>query len=188
MSVQITVHSAQDMADVESFGKNDPYVQISLNFADENAFEKTSTKKNAGKNAEWNETLRLGNYDPSEHHYLYVEVHDKEKLADAPIGFTAIPLQEVTSSSNSLRGRFNLYTTKGKEQGSISLTIHILQHGQQPPSSFNHPEIQGLSQIVIGHHKRIKRLQKREDLTDAATAAAGVALFAGAANFLGSHK
>ncbi|KAF9900363.1 hypothetical protein BX616_002612 [Lobosporangium transversale] len=170
-SIHIKVHSAEGLRDVENFGKNDPYLQVSLDFEKKNSFKKTSVKKNAGKNPEWNEEIILNDYEPNEHHYLYVEILDQEKLADAVIGYGAIPLRQVISAGGSYRGKFEVYDDESKPHGAVSLTISILSAGQQAPASSG-PEVQGETQIVNEHKDRIKLLENKEDASDAAVAAA----------------
>jgi Ca2+-dependent lipid-binding protein len=129
-SLKITVHEATHLEDVERFGKNDPYARVSLDIADNKHFQKTKTIKNAGKEAAWNQTLTLENFDPHTHEYLYVEILDEESLADDPIAYAAIPLSQVTQAQgHAIKGRFNLFTVKDKEKGEILLTIAAVAPG-----------------------------------------------------------
>ncbi|KAF9285076.1 hypothetical protein BGZ68_004171 [Mortierella alpina] len=171
-SLKITVHKAEHLDDVESLGKNDPYVQVSLDIKNKDSFQKTSVKKNAGKNAEWNETLSLENYIPGQNHTLYLEILESDIGIDPPIGFAAIPLSQVTNAQGYVfRGVFNLFTPSGKEKGTVSLTLAAVQAGQPAPHG-EHAEVKGLSQIESDHKHRIESLKRNEKVSDAATAAA----------------
>ncbi|KAG0367662.1 C2 domain-containing protein [Gamsiella multidivaricata] len=188
-SLIVNVHAANHLDDVEHFGKNDPYAQISLDFTNSHSFQKTSIKKNAGKDVEWNQTLTLDGFEPSVNHNLYVEVLDDEHTADSPIGFAAIPLRQVIDAPNhSLRAKYDIFTPNGKQKGTISLTISAVQPGQQAPASHGGPEHKGESQIVSDHQKRFKDLANKEKAADGASLAAGAALAVGAKFLLDQHK
>ncbi|KAG0249983.1 hypothetical protein BG011_008739 [Mortierella polycephala] len=187
-TLKVTVHSAEGMDDVEHFGKNDPYVQVGLNLKDPKAFVKTTVKKNAGKHAEWNQTLSVEEYDPNTQHELYVEIFDKETTIDAPIGFLAIPLRQVTEAPNSIfRGAFNIFKPDGKEKGTISLTLAVVQAGQAAPN-VTVSEVRGQSQVVTEHQNRIKSAKNHEKAADVGIAAAIVGGVFGAKKLHDSHK
>ncbi|KAF9568823.1 hypothetical protein EC968_002844 [Mortierella alpina] len=173
-SLKITVHKAEHLDDVEHMGKNDPYAQFSLDFKQNDLFkkQKTSVKKDAGKSPEWNETVTIDNFNPTEHHELYVEVLEDDIGIDPPIGFCAIPLSQITKAENHVfRGCFDLYTPSGKPKGTIHLTIAVVNAGQAAPACHN-AEVKGLSQIVTDHQHRIKTMKTNEKVSDAGTAAA----------------
>ncbi|CAO3567886.1 unnamed protein product [Mortierella alpina] len=160
-------------------GKNDPYVQISLNFEDKASFKKTNIKKNAGKQAVWDETLILEHYTPNVQHCLYVEILDDDTGVDPPIAFAGIPLNQIpTTPGQPFRGLFPLYTVSGKERGTISLTIVVCVAGQAVPN-VSAPEVPGKSEIDAKHHKRIEGLKNKEKANDFALFAAGVGIVAG---------
>ncbi|KAF9963428.1 hypothetical protein BGZ70_007415, partial [Mortierella alpina] len=173
-TLKITVHSCKDLDDVESMGKNDPYVQFSCDVTNNDVFKKhkTTTKKNAGKSPEFNETISLESFNPTEHHELYVEVLEADVGMDPPIGYCMIPLSQVTNSENHvLKGCFDLFTPSGKTKGTIHLTIAIVTPGQASPAC-HATEIKGLSQKTTDQEKRIKAMKTNEKVGDAATAAA----------------
>ncbi|KAF9285077.1 hypothetical protein BGZ68_004172 [Mortierella alpina] len=173
-SLSVIVHKVEGLKDVEHLGKNDPYVQITFNYDDKASFKKTTVKKNAGRHAEWDETLILPSYTQNVQHYLYVEVFDNDLGVDPPIAFASIPLNQIPSAPGQpFRGRFPLYTTSGKEKGSISLTLVTFASGQAVPN-VSAPEVPGRSEIDAKHHKRIEGLKKLEKASDLATAAAAV--------------
>ncbi|KAI1320810.1 hypothetical protein EDD11_009767 [Mortierella claussenii] len=189
-SLKITVHSANHLVDVESFGKNDPYVQVSLDYKNDHSFQKTSVKKNAGKDVEFNQELTLDGYEPTVNHNLYVEVFDDEHTIDAPIGFAAIPLRQVNDAPNhSFRGKFDLFTPDGKQKGTISLTLSAVQPGHSANhASYDGPEQKGQSQIEADHQGRIQSLKNKEKAADGASLAVGAALAVGAKFLLDQHK
>ncbi|KAG0362382.1 hypothetical protein BG005_005844 [Podila minutissima] len=119
-TIQVIVHRVESLDDVEHMGKNDPYVQLTTDLTDKEGYKKTTVKKNAGRNAEFEEHLTLDSYDQQSDNYLFVEVLESDVGIDPPIGFTAIPLLQVKEAPHhALKGEFQLYTPKGKEKGSI---------------------------------------------------------------------
>ncbi|GJJ77262.1 hypothetical protein EMPS_09621 [Entomortierella parvispora] len=191
-SLNVTVHSADHLADVEHFGKNDPYTQITFDYKNEKSFQKTAVQKNAGKSATWNQTLTLDNYKP-EYQELYVEVLDHEKTADAPIGFAAIPLRQVLEApGNVLSAKFDLYTPEGKQKGFITLTIALAQPGQTSATielnAASSPQTKGTSIIIADHQHRVKGLKNKERLADGAGLALAGLAAAGAGYLLSQHK
>ncbi|KAF9360708.1 hypothetical protein BGX34_007612 [Mortierella sp. NVP85] len=186
-SLHIVARHANSLEDVERFGKNDPYAQFSLDLEDKHSFKKTSVKKNAGKNVEWNETIILDNYDPARHRTLFVEIMDEEKAADAVIGYTAIPLYQAADALNqSLKAKFDLFNDDGKQKGTVSLTITIIDSNRAGENWANDgPEVKGISEANSEHQKRIKSLKRKEHASDAAGIALGVGALLGAKVLLG---
>ncbi|KAF9101677.1 hypothetical protein BGX29_005348 [Mortierella sp. GBA35] len=185
-SLKITVHDASRLEDVERFGKNDPYAQVSL---DLKTFQKTKTVNNAGKQVTWNQTLTIDNFDPQAHPELYVEVLDSETLADEVIGFAAIPLSQVISAQgHAIRGRFELFNDDAKQKGEIVLTIAVVAAGQAEPHHTAGTEVRGTSHVVSAHQARIKALERKEAASDAASLAAAGALAMGAKAILDGNK
>jgi len=187
-TLKVHIHEANHLEDVERFGANDPYARVSLVVDNNKAYQKTKTLKNAGKQAAWDQTLTLENFNPQEHPELYVEILDEETTADEPIAFTTIPLHQVTAAQgHAIRGRFNLFTVDGKEKGVIILTISIVSPGQTEghnPSS----EIHGQSHLSTAQQNRIKALKRKESAADGATLAAAAGLAVGAKFLLDQHK
>ncbi|KAG0301905.1 hypothetical protein BGZ98_007956 [Dissophora globulifera] len=156
--LQVSVLHADGLHDVEHLAKNDPYCQVTLNINDSNSFQRTSVKKNAGKNVKWNQTLTIDNFQPSQNHLLYVEVFDKDTV-DTLIGYTAVYLSQVQeASSHAFKGIYNLFTSNGKAEGTISLYIAILKAGQANVQVPDGPETNGLGDIVDEQQKRIKAI------------------------------
>ncbi|KAF9380645.1 hypothetical protein CPB97_008211 [Podila verticillata] len=171
-SIEVIVHRAEDLDDVEHFGKNDPYVQITTDLTDKHAFKQTTVKKNAGKKADWEEHIVIDSFNPEHEHYLYVEVFDKDVGIDPPIGFTAIPLAQVQQApQHAFKGEFQLYTPKGKEKGIVILSIFILAGGASAPS-VSPQQVRGRTEIISDQKKRIEHLKTNEKVSDVAAAAA----------------
>ncbi|KAF9090781.1 hypothetical protein BGX29_005346 [Mortierella sp. GBA35] len=176
-SLKVHVYKAQGLEDVERFGKNDPYVQVAVDL--KKKFKATRAIKNAGKEAAWDEALIIDEYNPEQDENLYLEVLDKETLADEPIAFTTIPLHQVLAAEGRVvRGHFGLHTVKGKSKGEILITIAVVAPGGQA----NEPtqEVQGISEASIAHQAHIKSLANKESASDAAALAAFGAAVVGA--------
>ncbi|CAO3567888.1 unnamed protein product [Mortierella alpina] len=113
---------------------------------------------------------------------------EQDMTADAPIGYCMIPLTQVLNAENHvLKGRFNLFNTKGKEHGSISLTLAIVAPGQAAPASHS-SEIQGLSQKTTEQEKRITFLKRREQTADVGLAAGIIGGLAAGKALLDAHN
>ncbi|KAF9214511.1 hypothetical protein BGZ59_003577 [Podila verticillata] len=179
-SIEVIVHRADDLDDVEHMGKNDPYVQITTDLTDKKSFKETTVKKNAGRKAEWDERIIIDAYNPEHEHYLYVEVFDKDVGIDPPIGFTAIPLAQVQQApQHALKGEFQLYTPKGKEKGTVLLSIFIVSGGAAAPN-LSLQQVRGRTEIVSDQKKRIEHLKTNEKVSDLAAAGAILAGLYGA--------
>lgn len=161
-------------------GKNDAYAQFSLNIKDAKSFQKTKTHKNCGANATWDQTIVLEGA-PDEHRVLYVEVMEEDLGADAPIGFTAIPLDQIQSGPVS--GQFDLFTSDGKQKGEISLNLRFLGNAAQPVHGGSNTRSR--VELVPEHQKRIKSLKNRETAQDVGVAV-GAGLLAFSAAYLAS--
>ncbi|KAF9541093.1 hypothetical protein EC957_003420 [Mortierella hygrophila] len=186
-TLKVTVHQAEHLEDVERFGKNDPYARISL-AVDFKHSAKTQTVKNAGKEAAWNKTLELTDFNPQEHDTLYLEILDEETTADEPIAFTAIPLHQVLSAQgHAIRGRFDLHTVKGKAKGEVLLSIVVVSPGQTEGA---HPqsEIRGTVKLDSAQQNRINSLVRKEKAADVGTAALLFGAALGAKALHDAHK
>ncbi|KAG0249982.1 hypothetical protein BG011_008738 [Mortierella polycephala] len=171
-TLKVTVHRADKLEDVERFGKNDPYVQASLDIKAPKSFVKTTVKKNAGKNPEWNQTLTIEEYDPNTNHELYVEILDDETTIDEPIGFLAIPLRQVVQAPNHIfKGKFDVYNLDGKAKGYIILTLAIVNSGEPAPH-VDIQEVQGEGNVEAAHQHRMKSLKNKEKAADGGLIAA----------------
>ncbi|KAF9352233.1 hypothetical protein BGX26_009918 [Mortierella sp. AD094] len=176
----IYAHGAQDLQNVQTLGKQDPYLQFSLDINNPKSFQKTFVHKNAGKAAVWNQTFTVPLSGEPE---LYVEIMDEEITADAVIAFAAIPINQIVHApGGTMNGFFDVYTPSGKAQGVLNLTLTAqnvpgqnTQYSNQPPQP-----AKGTSHINELHQRRVKSLKNKEMAADVGTAAFGGLLAVGA--------
>ncbi|KAG0295025.1 hypothetical protein BGZ96_012688 [Linnemannia gamsii] len=179
-TLSVTAHGAQNLQDVETIGKQDPYVQFSTDLQNPKSFQKTYVHKDAGKTPTWNQSFTFNLAGEPE---LFVEIMDEETTADAVIAFAAIPINQVVHApGGTFNGIFDVYTPSGKAQGEINLTLtahnvpgqntSVVQPGGQP--------VKGTSHISEAHQKRVKSLANKEKAADVGTAAFGGLLAVGA--------
>ncbi|KAF9898517.1 hypothetical protein BX616_003915, partial [Lobosporangium transversale] len=176
----IVAHGAQNLKDVETFGKQDPYLQFSLDFNNPKSFQKTFVHKDAGKTATWNQTFTVSLAGEPE---LFIELMDEETTADAVIAFAAIPVNQIVHAPGAtMHGVFDLFTPDGKQQGEVNLTLtaHNVPGQNTQPAIQTSTPVKGTSHISELHHKRIKSLKNRETAADAGGAAFGGLLAVGA--------
>ncbi|GJJ77261.1 hypothetical protein EMPS_09620 [Entomortierella parvispora] len=179
-TLAITAHGAQNLIDVEAFGKQDPYVQFSLDFNNVKSFQKTFVHKNAGKNPVWNQSFNIPLQGEPE---LYLEIMDDEITTDAPIAFAAIPINQIVHApGGSLNGIFDVYTPDGKQQGQIHLTLtaHNVPGQNMAYGGQGGAPVRGTSHISELHQRRMKSLKNKERMADVGTAALGGILAVGA--------
>ncbi|KAJ8662167.1 hypothetical protein O0I10_001860 [Lichtheimia ornata] len=169
-SLRVIVHSAHDLMDVETMGKQDPYVQMTLNPHEKDAFQRTEVKKDAGKQASWNQQFEFARHGE---HNLFVELMDAEKGIDELIGFAAIPLDQAP-----INGIFELYNVTGKVAGTLHLSINTT------PAEEESEPISGKTYANEEHLKRVKNLRNKGIAGDVGAALLTGALAAGA-GFLG---
>lgn len=181
-SLSIHVSSATELVSAQTFGKQDPFLQFSLNFEEKNEFLKTFTHKNAGENATWNQTFTISlNGEPD----LFVEVLDEENTVNEVIGFAAIPINQVVHADGAnMNGLFEIYNTKGERAGLLNLQLAAIGFPNSRTPDFNCEPVQGQSYVHEGHCARMKSNKKK-----ATGVAVGGALLGGAlaigAGFLG---
>ncbi|KAF9910689.1 hypothetical protein EC991_005674 [Linnemannia zychae] len=188
-ALEITIHSAHNLQDVERGGKNDAYARVSVDLDNNKAYQETSVKKNSGESPSWEESFVIREVKP-EHTDLWVEILDKETGADAPIAFAAIPLSQVNEAHNqSLSARFDVYNKNGLPQGEISLTIRVVQPGKESSGRITYDGSfrRGESRVDEEQKKRFKKLLLKENAADVGGAAALGGLAALGAGFLASH-
>lgn len=184
-SLTVVAHAALEMPNVETFGKQDPYMQFSLNLNDKSSWQKTHTQKDAGTNATWNQSFEIPLRGEPE---LYVEVMDEETGVDELIGFAAIPIAPVAQAPGGyINGLFDLYTVKGKSGGVLHLSLTVRGFNSPPPAygQYDQP-VRGHSYVNEEHLNRCKSLRNKAIAGDIGTAVLGGALAIGA-GFLG-HK
>ncbi|KAF8929032.1 hypothetical protein BGZ47_001317 [Haplosporangium gracile] len=179
-TLTVTAHGAQNLQDVETIGKQDPYVQFSTNYTNPKSFQKTFVHKDAGKTPTWNQTFSFVLAGEPE---LYVEIMDEETTVDAIIAFAAIPINQIVHApGGTFNGIFDVYTPSGKTQGEINLTLvaHNVPGQNTSPAHPAGQPVKGTSHISVEHQKRVKSLANREKAADAGSAAFGGLLAVGA--------
>ncbi|KAF9436590.1 hypothetical protein BGZ76_003502 [Entomortierella beljakovae] len=188
--IQINVYHAEELKDVERMGKNDAYLVAALDLKNKDGFAKTAVKKNSGKTPEWNETLFLENYDPNRHNEVYITILDSETLADEPIGFTSIGLNQISNApGKALKGKYEVYLTNGKQEGYVTVELIILESGEQARSLSQEQPVRGVAQLDGEQQKFVKSLERKESAGDAAVVAGVLgAAFGAKALFGGSKK
>ncbi|KAG0367663.1 hypothetical protein BGZ54_003497 [Gamsiella multidivaricata] len=175
----IVAHGAQNLQDVETLGKQDPYLQFSLDFNNSKSFQKTFVHKDAGKTPTWNQTFSIPLAGEPE---LFIEIMDEETTVDAVIAFAAIPINQVVHApGGSMNGIFDVYSPNGKPQGEVNLTLtaHNVP-GQNTGAAVSGQPVKGTSHISEAHQKRVKSLKNKETAADAGSAAFGGLLAVGA--------
>ncbi|CAO3645949.1 unnamed protein product [Mucor hiemalis] len=181
-SLSIHVSSATELVSAQTFGKQDPFLQFSLNYEQKDEFLKTFTHKNAGENATWNQTFTISLNGEAD---LFVEVLDEESTVNEVIGFAAIPINQVVHADGAnMNGLFEIYNTKGERAGLLNLQLAALGFPNSRTPDFNGEPVQGQSYVHEGHCARMKSSKKK-----ATGVAVGGALLGGAlaigAGFLG---
>ncbi|KAI8143911.1 C2 domain-containing protein [Fennellomyces sp. T-0311] len=171
-ALTLTVHSATNLKNVETLGKQDPYLRFSYDFSDSKSWQQTFVAKDAGKNATWNQTFQLP--PPGAAPDLFIEVMDEEKGADELIGFAAIPLRQI-AQGQALSAAFQIYTVKSEAAGEVQLTFST-----HPQQQGGYPQGTGQSYVHEGHLKRCKSMRNKGIAADVATVAVGGALAVGA--------
>ncbi|KAI7831406.1 hypothetical protein BC939DRAFT_391925, partial [Gamsiella multidivaricata] len=160
-------------------GKQDPYLQFSLDFNNSKSFQKTFVHKDAGKTPTWNQTFSIPLAGEPE---LFIEIMDEETTVDAVIAFAAIPINQVVHApGGSMNGIFDVYSPNGKPQGEVNLTLtaHNVP-GQNTGAAVSGQPVKGTSHISEAHQKRVKSLKNKETAADAGSAAFGGLLAVGA--------
>ncbi|KAF8930756.1 C2 domain-containing protein [Dissophora ornata] len=179
-TLAIVAHGAQNLQDVETLGKQDPYFRFSLDFNNAKSFQKTFVHKNAGKTPTWNQSFSVPLAGEPE---LYIEIMDEETTADAVIAFAAIPINQVVHApGGTMNAVFDVYTPNGKQQGQVNLTLTAYnvpgQNTGYGGQAAGQP-VKGTSHISELHQKRIKSLKNKEIASDVGTAALGGLLAVG---------
>ncbi|KAG0375056.1 hypothetical protein BGX24_009592 [Mortierella sp. AD032] len=190
--LEITIHSAHGLQDVERGGKNDCYARVAIDLEDKKAFQKTDVKKNSGSDPTWEELVVIREVKP-EHTYLYVEILDEETGIDAPIAFAAIPLAQVNETNKkSLSARYDVYNENKVAMGEISLTIRIVQPGQESSGRITYDGEnfkKGQSEVDEQQLKRFKKLLLADKAQDVGATGALLGGFAAlGAGFMARQK
>jgi hypothetical protein len=166
----------------QKLGKQDPFLQFSLNFEEKDSFLKTFTHKNAGENATWNQTFTIS-LNGEEN--LYVEVLNEETTVNEVIGFCAIPIKQIVESQGAnMNGLFEIYNTKGERAGEINLQLAASGFPNSETPNFNCAPIRGQSYVHESHSVRMTSTKKKSTGMAIGGAILGAGLAVGA-GFLG---
>lgn len=174
----INVRSAIHLISAQTFGKQDPYLQFTLNVDDKDTFQKTFVHNDAGENATWNQSFSVPlNGEPD----LYIEVFDKESSVDEIIGFCAIPISQIVNAPGAnLNGLFDLFDIKRNHAGKVNLQFATQGFANSEVADPNTEPIQGESYVNDNHAVRIKSLRNKEIAADVGAGLFGAGLMAGA--------
>ncbi|KAG0363839.1 hypothetical protein BG005_005661 [Podila minutissima] len=176
----IVAHGAQTLVDVEVLGKQDPYLQFSLDVSNPKSFQKTFVHKDAGKTPTWNQTFSLPLAGEPE---LFVEIMDEETTADAVVAFAAIAINQVVHApGGTMHGVFDVYTPAGKPAGELNLTLTAYNVPGQNTALAGQAgaPVKGTSHISEVHQKRVQSIKNKEIAADVGTAAVTGLLAVGA--------
>ncbi|CEP13274.1 hypothetical protein [Parasitella parasitica] len=178
-SLTINAVSAYELRKVQRIGKQDPFLQFSLDFTNKEGFLKTFTHKDGGEKATWNQSFTI---ELNGEENLYVEILDKEKTFDEVIGFAAIPINQIVHANGSyLNGLFTVFDTKREKAGTVHLQFSTTGFPSSETPNFNTQPIQGQSYVHEEHCARMKSQDKKDTGIAIAGGLLGVGLAAGAA-------
>ncbi|KAF9160604.1 hypothetical protein DFQ26_005367 [Actinomortierella ambigua] len=158
--LDVTVHSADKLQQLDWLDRNDPYVRLYL---DQNRVEDgalTHTVEGGGKRPDWNQTVSLKHLKDTTK-YLYLEIMDEDAKIDELIAYAAIPLDQVTTVPNHrYAGKFDVYSRDGKVHGRITLTLRIRKIDEQVHDAKVEESTvaKGVSLAEVGHQKRIQHI------------------------------
>ncbi|KAG0267305.1 hypothetical protein DFQ27_008865 [Actinomortierella ambigua] len=188
-TLDVHVHSASGLKDVERHGKNDPFVRFYMGVHhDHKDSVKTFAAHNAGVNPVWNQTVHIENLSPDAH-VLYLEIMDRDRGGvDDPIAFAAISLSQVENLDGPFSGSFTVYDIEGNPHGSIDLTLRIRSKDEPSldrDSCAELTRVQGKSLIIPEHKKHMRHLKFKDQLDNVAKLGIGAGLAGMAASLLG---
>ena len=122
----LTILRAKFNTDLDSFGKQDPFVQFKYN----GRLLKTSTKAGAGKEATWNEEFTLDNIarEIAAGNKLRLEALDDDTVSDDWIGAT-MPLSynELVNTSDKVMRKLEFVDKAGREIGYVNISTQYIQ-------------------------------------------------------------
>jgi len=103
--LDITVHSARGLVSKDTFSKNDPYVYVKVG----SHSQKTSVKKNSGKDARWEEVLSFTTSE-GKGQTVNISCYDSDVVIDDLIGSTSITVEDLVRRGE--RTEFELFGKK----------------------------------------------------------------------------
>ncbi|KAF9973325.1 hypothetical protein BGZ73_003437 [Actinomortierella ambigua] len=189
-TLDLHVHSASGLKDVERHGKNDPFVRFYMGINhDHKDSVKTFAAQNAGVNPVWEQTLHIENLSPDAH-VLYLEIMDRDRGGvDDPIAFAAISLSQIENLDGPFSGSFTVYDLEGQPHGTIDLTLRVRNSDEPSLDRENCAglnRVQGKSLIIPEHRKHMRHLKFKDQLDNVAKLGIGVGLASVAASLLGN--
>lgn len=123
------VLGATQLKNVESWGKQDPYVTLELS----GQKFTTKVKEDGGKKPVWNERFTFVNTNSQYSTELAVKVVDRNVVkSDTPIGSSRIPLMRVYASRATEEIRAQLADEKGKSAGELQLLLTFKPYASAP--------------------------------------------------------
>jgi len=123
--LEITVHQAADLYDVESFGKQDPYCIVHIdNERNKNSMRRTNTHDNGGRNPVWGEGPLQKWILEGKEDTLEVKVMDAEVTVDRHIAAGSIPLKDLINAD---RTWYKLIRNK-KLAGTIQISAKYVHY------------------------------------------------------------
>jgi hypothetical protein len=181
-SLSINALGAGALKKVQKVGKQDPYLQFSLDFEDKEKFNKTYTDKNAGETASWNQSFTIPiSGEPD----LFIEVLDEENSVDEVIGFAAIPINQIVHADGAyLNAVFAIFDTKKEPAGEVHLQLAAVGFPNSQNPNWQGRPVRGQSYVHDGHLKRMTSSHKKQQGVAIGGALLGGALAIGA-GFLG---
>ncbi|KAI9260199.1 hypothetical protein BY458DRAFT_516868 [Sporodiniella umbellata] len=181
-SLSINVCSASNLVAVQHFGKQDPYLRMTLDFNQKDSYLKTFTHTDAGDHATWNQSFTVSlNGEPD----LFVEVMNEERTADEIIGFAAIPINQIIyNPGGNMNGLFDVFDLKGVKAGTLHLQLVAIGFPNSQPADMSGAPMQGRSYVNEAHAQKIKSHKNKATGIAVGGALLGGALAVGA-GFLG---
>ncbi|KAG0224476.1 hypothetical protein BGW42_005073 [Actinomortierella wolfii] len=191
-TLDVHVHSASGLKDVERHGKNDPFVRFYMGIHhDHKDSVKTFTAQNAGVVPVWEQTLHIENLSPDAH-VLYLEIMDNDRGGvDDPIAFAAISLSQIEGRTTPFSATFTVYDVDGKPHGTIDLTLLIRSQDEPPLSRDNCvglTRVKGSSLIIPEHKKHMQHLKFKDTIDNVARLGVGAAIAGVATQLFGKDK
>ncbi|KAI9262772.1 hypothetical protein BY458DRAFT_514945 [Sporodiniella umbellata] len=181
-TLYINVVSASNLIASQRFGKQDPYLQFTLDVNKKDSFTRTFTHKDGGDKASWNQSFTINLNGESD---LFIEVLNEETTTDEAIGFAAIPINQVVHSHGAfMNGLFDVYDIKGQRAGVLNLQLAAQGFPNSQKPDFTSEPVRGQSYVNETHKERMNASKTKKTGIAVGSAILGGALAVGA-GFLG---
>ncbi|KAI4369395.1 hypothetical protein MLD38_017837 [Melastoma candidum] len=147
-TLDVTLISAKDLKDVNTFSRMDVYAIATLN-NDPRTSHKSPVDKDSGPSPRWNFPVKFSLDEPSLQAgrlYLSVRLVSDRKLGDKHIGEVTIPVKELLDTSDKSGPRTVSYAVRlpsGKSKGTLEFSYafgekYTVQAPQAPPPPMMH--------------------------------------------------